>query len=86
MELLQVLDVVKTRQTTYSVLSSLRKYLQNLEKSGLLEKKETLQIDDDVQVWNIGFFKEVLRNEQRTLVWHIQTQHHIKFFKDSSFS
>ena len=62
MELLQVLDVVKTRQTTYSVLSSLRKYLQNLEKSGLLEKKETLQIDDDVQVWNIGFFKEVLRN------------------------
>eukprot|EP00268_Persea_americana_P013267 TRINITY_DN15789_c0_g1_i4.p1 TRINITY_DN15789_c0_g1~~TRINITY_DN15789_c0_g1_i4.p1 ORF type:complete len:542 (+),score=89.32 TRINITY_DN15789_c0_g1_i4:146-1771(+) len=45
----EVLDVVKTRQTTYSVLSSLRKYLQNLEKSGLLEKKETLQIDDDVQ-------------------------------------
>ncbi|RWR84945.1 sodium/hydrogen exchanger 8 [Cinnamomum micranthum f. kanehirae] len=44
-----VLDVVKTRQATYSVLSSLRKYLQNLEKSGLLEKKEMHQIDDDVQ-------------------------------------
>lgn len=45
----QVLHVVKTRQATYSVLKHLIDYVQNLEKVGLLEKKEMLHLHDAVQ-------------------------------------
>ncbi|KAK9935635.1 hypothetical protein M0R45_022729 [Rubus argutus] len=54
----QVLRVVKTRQVTYSVLSHLINYLQNLEKVGLLEEKEMLHLNDAVQT----DLKKLLRN------------------------
>ncbi|KAM6567523.1 hypothetical protein CsatA_026651 [Cannabis sativa] len=54
----QVLRVVKTRQVTYSVLNRLIDYVQNLEKVGLLEKKEMLHLHDDVQT----DLKKLLRN------------------------
>lgn len=54
----QVLRVVKTRQVTYSVLKHLSEYVQNLEKVGLLEKKEMYHLDDIVQT----DLKKLLRN------------------------
>lgn len=50
MKHLQVLRVVKTRQATYSILKHLSDYVQNLEKSGLLEEKEMFQLHEGVQV------------------------------------
>ena len=49
-KLFQVLRVVKTRQVTHSVLQHLIDYVQNLEKIGLLEKKEMFHLHDAVQV------------------------------------
>jgi len=46
----QVLRVVKTRQVTYAVLHNLMEYVQNLEKTGILEEKEMLHLHDAVQV------------------------------------
>lgn len=46
----QVLRVLKTRQVTYSVLNHLIDYVQNLEKVGLLEKKEMVHLQEAVQV------------------------------------
>ncbi|KAF7827545.1 sodium/hydrogen exchanger 8 isoform X2 [Senna tora] len=54
----QVLRVVKTRQATYLVLKHLIEYVQNLEKSGLLEEKEMLHLHDAVQT----DLKKLLRN------------------------
>ncbi|XP_020699162.1 sodium/hydrogen exchanger 8 isoform X1 [Dendrobium catenatum] len=54
----QVLRVVKTRQVTYSILKHLSEYVQNLEKVGLLEEKEMVNLDDAVQ----SDFKRLLRN------------------------
>nr|CAL44986.1 putative Na/H antiporter [Cymodocea nodosa] len=45
----QVLCAVKAKQVTYSVLKNLSEYVQTLEKIGLLEEKEMLQLDDAVQ-------------------------------------
>lgn len=41
---------MKTRQVTHSILKHLSEYVQNLEKVGLLEKKEMDHLDDIVQV------------------------------------
>jgi hypothetical protein len=46
----QVLRVLKTRQVTYSVLTHLSEYVQNLQKTGLLEEKEMVHLDDALQV------------------------------------
>ncbi|XP_059649760.1 sodium/hydrogen exchanger 7 isoform X2 [Cornus florida] len=54
----QVLRVVKTRQVTYSVLSHLIDYVQNLEKVGLLEEKEMIHLHNVVQT----DLKKLLRN------------------------
>nr|BAX01505.1 salt overly sensitive [Bassia scoparia] len=54
----QVLRVVKTRQVTYSVLTHLSEYIQNLQKTGLLEEKEMLHLHDAVQT----DLKRLLRN------------------------
>ncbi|KAL6505913.1 Son of sevenless 1 [Orobanche hederae] len=54
----QVLRVVKTRQATYSVLNHLIDYVNNLEKIGLLEKKEMIHLHDAVQT----DLKRLLRN------------------------
>ncbi|KAM0964342.1 hypothetical protein ACFX2C_020402 [Malus domestica] len=54
----QVLRVVKTRQVTFSALNQLTEYLQNLEKVGMLEEKETLHLHDAVQT----DMKKLLRN------------------------
>lgn len=54
----QVLRVVKTKQVTYSILLQLSEYVQNLEKSGLLEAKEMNQLHDAVQI----DLKKLLRN------------------------
>ncbi|XP_058108443.1 sodium/hydrogen exchanger 8-like isoform X1 [Magnolia sinica] len=54
----QVLRVVKTRQATYSILKHLSEYVQNLEKAGLLEQKEMLQLHERVQT----DLKKLLRN------------------------
>ncbi|CAN0890974.1 Sodium/hydrogen exchanger 7 [Linum grandiflorum] len=54
----QVLRVVKTRQVTYSVLNHLIEYVQDLEKTGLLEQKEMLHLHDAVQT----DLKRLLRN------------------------
>ncbi|EHA8589906.1 putative Sodium/hydrogen exchanger 7 [Cocos nucifera] len=54
----QVLRAVKTRQVTYSILKHLSEYVQNLEKVGLLEKKEMDHLDDIVQT----DLKKLLRN------------------------
>ncbi|KAF5186921.1 Sodium/hydrogen exchanger [Thalictrum thalictroides] len=54
----QVLRVVKTRQVTYSILKQLSDYVQNLEKVGLLEKKEVTHLHDSVQT----DLKKLLRN------------------------
>ncbi|KAG2622513.1 hypothetical protein PVAP13_3NG262700 [Panicum virgatum] len=45
----QVLRVLKTRQVTYSVLTHLSEYIQNLQKTGLLEEKEMVHLDDALQ-------------------------------------
>ncbi|KQJ85563.1 sodium/hydrogen exchanger 8 [Brachypodium distachyon] len=45
----QVLHVLKTRQVTYSVLTHLSEYIQNLQKTGLLEEKEMVHLDDALQ-------------------------------------
>ncbi|GLJ39011.1 hypothetical protein SUGI_0795200 [Cryptomeria japonica] len=45
----EVLRVLKTKQVTYSVLLHLSEYVQNLEKSGLLDVKEMSQLHDAVQ-------------------------------------
>jgi len=59
----QVLRVVKTRQVTYAVVHSLMEYVQNLEKTGILEEKEMLHLHDVVQVsCDIHFFFYVLSN------------------------
>lgn len=50
---LQVLRVLKTRQVTYSVLTHLSEYIQNLQKTGLLEEKEMVQLDYALQVARI---------------------------------
>jgi hypothetical protein len=49
----QVLRVLKTRQVTYSVLTHLSEYIQNLQKTGLLEEKEMVHLDDALQVAGI---------------------------------
>ncbi|XP_078171756.1 sodium proton exchanger, putative (NHX7) (SOS1) [Carex rostrata] len=54
----QVLRVVKTRQVTYSVLKHLSDYVQNLQKTGLLEEKEMFHLDDALQT----DLKKLLRN------------------------
>ncbi|CAH9071603.1 unnamed protein product, partial [Cuscuta epithymum] len=54
----QVLRVVKTRQTTYTVLNRLMKYVHNLEEIGLLEEKEMIHLHDVVQT----DLKKLLRN------------------------
>ncbi|XP_017226139.1 sodium/hydrogen exchanger 7 isoform X3 [Daucus carota subsp. sativus] len=54
----QVLHVLKTRQVTYSVIKHLSDYVQNLEKVGLLEKKEIIHLHDAVQI----DLKKLLRN------------------------
>ncbi|KAL8249031.1 hypothetical protein R6Q59_005899 [Mikania micrantha] len=54
----QVLRVLKTRQVTYSVLSHVIEYVQDLEKSGLLEEKELVHLHDAVQT----DLKKFLRN------------------------
>ncbi|XP_062172474.1 sodium/hydrogen exchanger 8 [Alnus glutinosa] len=54
----EVLQVLKTRQVTYSVLNHLVDYVQNLEKVGLLEEKEMLHLHDAVQT----DLKKLLRN------------------------
>ncbi|XP_047969241.1 LOW QUALITY PROTEIN: sodium/hydrogen exchanger 8-like [Salvia hispanica] len=54
----QVLRVVKTRQVTYSVLIHLIEYVNNLEKIGLLEKREMIHLHDAVQT----DLKKFLRN------------------------
>nr|UUA47112.1 salt overly sensitive 1 [Lilium pumilum] len=54
----QVLRVVKTKQVTYSILNQLSNYVQSLEKTGLLEQKEMLHLDDAVQT----DLKKLLRN------------------------
>uniref|UniRef100_A0A1D1ZC97 Sodium/hydrogen exchanger 7 n=2 Tax=Anthurium amnicola TaxID=1678845 RepID=A0A1D1ZC97_9ARAE len=54
----QVLRVVKTKQVTHSILMHLSNYVQNLEKIGLLEEKETLHLDIAVQT----DLKKLLRN------------------------
>ncbi|XP_022638978.1 sodium/hydrogen exchanger 7 isoform X2 [Vigna radiata var. radiata] len=54
----QVLRVVKTRQVTYAVLHNLIEYVQNLEKTGILEEKEMLHLHDAVQT----DLKKLLRN------------------------
>ncbi|XP_065880812.1 sodium/hydrogen exchanger 8-like isoform X2 [Euphorbia lathyris] len=45
----EVLHVVKTRQVSYAVLNHLSDYVKNLEKVGLLEKKEMLHLHDALQ-------------------------------------
>uniref|UniRef100_A0A0D9Y1X9 Cyclic nucleotide-binding domain-containing protein n=1 Tax=Leersia perrieri TaxID=77586 RepID=A0A0D9Y1X9_9ORYZ len=45
----QVLRVLKTRQVTYSVLTHLSEYIQDLQKTGLLEEKEMAHLDDALQ-------------------------------------
>lgn len=42
--------MLKTRQVTYSVLTHLSEYIQNLQKTGLLEEKEMIHLDDALQV------------------------------------
>lgn len=54
----QVLRVIKTKQVTYSILLQLSEYVQNLEKSGLLETKEMNELHDAVQI----DLKKLLRN------------------------
>ncbi|XP_047330255.1 sodium/hydrogen exchanger 8 [Impatiens glandulifera] len=54
----QVLRIVKTKQVTYSVLNHLIKYVENLEKVGLLEEKEMIHLHDTVQ----ADMKRLLRN------------------------
>ncbi|KAK4754515.1 hypothetical protein SAY87_002619 [Trapa incisa] len=54
----QVLRVVKTRQCTFSVLNHLIEYVQNLEKVGILEEKETIHLHEAVQT----DLKKLLRN------------------------
>ncbi|XP_050231838.1 sodium/hydrogen exchanger 7-like isoform X2 [Mercurialis annua] len=60
----EVLSIVKTRQTTYSVLNRLSDYLQNLEMVGLLEKREMLHLRDSVQT----DLKRLLRNPPRVKI------------------
>jgi hypothetical protein len=43
--------VLKTRQVAYSVLTHLSEYIQNLQKTGLLEEKEMIHLDDALQVY-----------------------------------
>lgn len=45
--------MLKTRQVTYSVLTHLSEYIQNLQKTGLLEEKEMAHLDDALQVAGI---------------------------------
>ncbi|KQJ88386.1 hypothetical protein BRADI_4g17381v3, partial [Brachypodium distachyon] len=45
----QLLSVLKTRQVTYSVLTHLSEYVRNLQKTGLLEEKEMVHLDDALQ-------------------------------------
>ncbi|XP_047088764.1 sodium/hydrogen exchanger 8-like isoform X3 [Lolium rigidum] len=45
----QLLCVLKTRQVTYSVLTHLSEYVKNLRKTGLLEEKEMVHLDDALQ-------------------------------------
>ncbi|KAL6847481.1 hypothetical protein ACP4OV_023334 [Aristida adscensionis] len=45
----QVLRVLKTRQVTYSILTHLSEYIQNLQKTGLIEEKEMVHLDDTLQ-------------------------------------
>ncbi|VAH71056.1 unnamed protein product [Triticum turgidum subsp. durum] len=45
----QVLRVLKTRQVTYAVLTHLSEYIQDLGKTGLLEEKEIVHLDDALQ-------------------------------------
>ncbi|KAK7370031.1 hypothetical protein VNO80_12082 [Phaseolus coccineus] len=59
----QVLRIVKTRQDTYAVLHNLMEYVQNLEKTGILEEKEMLHLHDAVQMsCDIHLFFYVLSN------------------------
>ena len=62
----QVLRVLKTRQVTYSVLNHLIDYVQNLEKVGLLEKKEMVHLHDAVQVF---FRSETFFQQGYILCW-----------------
>ncbi|PNX82994.1 sodium/hydrogen exchanger 7-like protein, partial [Trifolium pratense] len=55
----QVLRVVKTRQATHVVLNHLLEYVQDLEKSGILEKKEMVHLHDAVQTDLKKLFRRV---------------------------
>ncbi|CAM0908978.1 unnamed protein product [Alopecurus aequalis] len=44
-----VLRALKTRQVTYAVLTHLSEYIQDLGKTGLLEEKEMVHLDDALQ-------------------------------------
>ncbi|XP_024527647.1 sodium/hydrogen exchanger 8 [Selaginella moellendorffii] len=46
----QVLRVVKTKQVVHAILVRLHDYIRSLEKSGLLEEKETVQLSDAIQL------------------------------------
>ena len=46
----QLRCVLKTRQVTYAVLTHLSEYIQDLGKTGLLEEKEIVHLDDALQV------------------------------------
>ncbi|CAN6317341.1 unnamed protein product [Urochloa humidicola] len=45
----QVLSSLKTSQVTYSVLTHMNQYIRNLQKTGLLEEKEMVHLDDALQ-------------------------------------
>ena len=48
-----MLHALKTRQVTYAVLTHLSEYIQDLGKTGLLEEKEMVHLDDALQVVGI---------------------------------
>ncbi|CAH1452863.1 unnamed protein product [Lactuca virosa] len=54
----QVLGVLKTRQMTYSVLNHLNEYVEDLDKSGLLEKADLAHLHDSIQ----SDLKKLVRN------------------------
>ncbi|CAL4935122.1 unnamed protein product [Urochloa decumbens] len=45
----QVLSSLKTSQVTYSVLTHMNQYIRNLRKTGLLEEKEMVHLNDALQ-------------------------------------
>ncbi len=62
--------MLKTRQVTYSVLTHLSEYIQNLQKTGLLEEKEMAHLDDALQV--AGIFCLSFNYTMLTLLFQLQ--------------